>query len=114
MQAVAYGYEKHLSGTSFGEAKERVVKALANEGFGILSEIDVQATLRKKLDIDFRPYVKVSERPARFIEWMIAATPEGRPESADGQTRGGETDGKRTPLGVVHGFWESGEGGKFP
>jgi uncharacterized protein (DUF302 family) len=57
MQAVAYGYEKHLSGTSFGEAKERVVKALANEGFGILSEIDVQATLRKKLDVDFRPYV---------------------------------------------------------
>jgi len=57
MQAVAYGYEKHLSGTSFGEAKQRVIKALANEGFGILSEIDIQATLRKKLDIDFRPYV---------------------------------------------------------
>jgi uncharacterized protein (DUF302 family) len=44
-------------GTSFGEARDRVITALAHEGFGILSEIDVQATLRKKLDVDFRPYV---------------------------------------------------------
>jgi len=57
MLATAYGYEKHLPGTSVGEARERVTRALANEGFGILTEIDVQATLRKKLDLDFRPYL---------------------------------------------------------
>jgi len=41
----------------YGPAVERVKEALAAEGFGILSEIDVAATMKKRLDIDFRPYV---------------------------------------------------------
>ncbi|MCJ7595363.1 MAG: DUF302 domain-containing protein [Desulfobacterales bacterium] len=40
----------------FEEALQKVVEALKQEGFGILTEIDVQATLKKKLDVDFRPY----------------------------------------------------------
>lgn len=40
----------------FEEAIEEVTNALKEEGFGILTEIDVQATLKKKLDVDFRPY----------------------------------------------------------
>ncbi len=40
----------------FDEVIERVTKALQTEGFGILTEIDVTATLKKKLDVDFRPY----------------------------------------------------------
>ena len=38
-------------------AIERVKQTLAAEGFGILCEIDVAATMKKKLDVDFRPYV---------------------------------------------------------
>jgi uncharacterized protein (DUF302 family) len=41
----------------YAQAVERTREALAQEGFGILSEIDVSATLKKKLDVDFRPYV---------------------------------------------------------
>ena len=43
--------------TDFGTAVERVTEALKTEGFGILTEIDVKATLKKKLDADFRPYL---------------------------------------------------------
>ena len=42
---------------SFDQALVRTRKALAKEGFGVLTEIDVTATLRKKLDVDFRPYI---------------------------------------------------------
>lgn len=41
---------------SFDDAIEKVTEELKKEGFGILTEIDVKATLKKKLDIDFRPY----------------------------------------------------------
>ena len=40
----------------FEQAVERVTEELKKEGFGILTEIDVQATLKKKLDVDFRKY----------------------------------------------------------
>ena len=41
----------------YTKAVERTKEALAAEGFGVLSEIDVAATLHKKLGVDFRPYV---------------------------------------------------------
>ncbi len=40
----------------FDETIERVTEELKKEGFGILTEIDVKETLKKKLDVDFRPY----------------------------------------------------------
>jgi len=52
---MSYYFSKTLN-TTFGEAIEKVTNALKSEEFGILTEIDVQATLKKKLDVDFRPY----------------------------------------------------------
>ena len=43
--------------TSYEDAISKVTDALKEEGFGILTEIDVQATLKKKLGVDFRKYV---------------------------------------------------------
>ena len=52
-----YGFMKHLSGRSFEDARAQVVQALKAEGFGVLTEIDVQATLKQKLGRAFRKYV---------------------------------------------------------
>lgn len=50
-----YGFSTNVSG-SMGEVVEKVTEALKAEGFGVLTEIDVQATLKKKLNIDRKPY----------------------------------------------------------
>lgn len=42
--------------TGFEEAIEKATEALKKQGFGVLTEIDVAATLKKKLDVDFRNY----------------------------------------------------------
>jgi uncharacterized protein (DUF302 family) len=54
---IRYGFARTLERTTFTAAVARVTSALQAEGFGVLTEIDVAATLRKKLDVTFRPYV---------------------------------------------------------
>ena len=49
------GFEVQLS-TGYEEALERVIAALKMEGFGVLTKIDVRATLKEKLGEEFRPY----------------------------------------------------------
>lgn len=50
-----YFFSKELP-LSFDDAVARVIAELKSEGFGILTEIDVKETLKKKLDVDFRRY----------------------------------------------------------
>ena len=51
----SYFYARELKG-SFDDTIETVTEELKKEGFGILTEIDVKETLKKKLDVDFRNY----------------------------------------------------------
>lgn len=51
----SYGFGKTVS-YSFDDAITKVTQALQNEGFGVLSDIDVAATLKKKLNVDSAPY----------------------------------------------------------
>ena len=50
-----YYFSKTIAG-SFDKAIQKVTDALKAEGFGILTEIDIKATLKKKLDVDFYNY----------------------------------------------------------
>lgn len=52
---MSYYISKTLSAT-FDEAVTRVTEALKTEGFGILTEIDVSATLKKKINVDYPAY----------------------------------------------------------
>jgi len=51
-----YYFNKKITGITFDESINRVTEELTKEGFGVLTEIDVAATLKKKLDVDFRKY----------------------------------------------------------
>lgn len=49
-------YHAAKTSLSFGDAITKVTERLKEEGFGVLADIDVTATLKKKLDVDFRNY----------------------------------------------------------
>ncbi len=51
-----YGVRVRLPGVSFSEAEARTTDALKEEGFGVLSEIDIKAAMKEKLDLDYRQY----------------------------------------------------------
>jgi len=52
---MSYVFTKTLD-VPFDQAIEKTTAALAERGFGVLTTIDVKATLKKKIDVDFRPY----------------------------------------------------------
>ncbi|GAA5521391.1 DUF302 domain-containing protein [Aliifodinibius salicampi] len=52
---MSYHFSKKLD-LSFEEAIDKTTAALKEEGFGVLTEIDIKATLKKKLDVDFKKY----------------------------------------------------------
>ncbi|RRQ21700.1 DUF302 domain-containing protein [Thiohalobacter thiocyanaticus] len=70
-----YGFNVKFNG-GFDAAVERVTEELGKEGFGVLTEIDVQATLKKKLDIDRTPYKILGACNPQLANQALEADPD--------------------------------------
>ena len=70
-----YGYSKIVS-LPFEEAITKVTEALATEGFGVLTTIDVKATMKKKLDLDYENYTILGACNPTFAHQALEAEKE--------------------------------------
>ncbi|HHJ15415.1 MAG TPA: DUF302 domain-containing protein [Gammaproteobacteria bacterium] len=70
-----YSFSTQVS-CGYDEAIEKVTEALKSEGFGVLTEIDVKATLKKKIDVDRKPYMILGACNPGLANQAINADPD--------------------------------------
>lgn len=69
-----YSFNKELPGT-VEDVAERVTQALAKEGFGVLTKIDVKETMKKKIDKDIAPYLILGACNPNFAYQALQSEP---------------------------------------
>ncbi len=75
MQGVEYGVGRFLD-EPYETAKARVIEALKAEGFGVLTEIDVKATMKEKLDVDVPPHTILGACNPKLAHAAIEVEPD--------------------------------------
>ncbi|MCK4709366.1 MAG: DUF302 domain-containing protein, partial [Gammaproteobacteria bacterium] len=70
-----YGFGTTIKATA-DEAVEKVTNALKDEGFGILTEINVQAVMKAKIDVDMKPYLILGACNPHLARQAIEAEPD--------------------------------------
>lgn len=75
MQQIDYGIKVETD-MDFDRAVEKATAELKNEGFGVLTEIDVKATMKKKLDVDVPPYMILGSCNPPYAHQALTAEPD--------------------------------------
>ena len=69
---MTYHFTKQVD-TDFDGAIERATEVLSQKGFGVLTRIDVKETLKKKIDVDFKPYTILGACNPKFAHQALTA-----------------------------------------
>jgi uncharacterized protein (DUF302 family) len=70
-----YYFSKEVTGHTLPALREAITAALQKEGFGILTEIDMQATMKKKLNKDYRPFLILGACNPQFADKVLQEDP---------------------------------------
>ncbi len=70
-----YHISKNIAPQDFLGAKDKITDALKSEGFGVLTEIDIQATMKKKLDKDYKPFLILGACNPNYADKVLSIDP---------------------------------------
>ena len=73
---MSYFFTTTLKNTDFDTVLEKLAEQLKEHGFGIMTEIDVKATLKKKIDVDFKKYIILGACNPPLAHKVLSAKPE--------------------------------------